>query len=443
LAQFTTTPHSGCHPLTAQMTNNSTGAISYHWNYGDGAVSDTALAVHEHTWYNYAGPGAIPYPISLTVTTAHGCTNTSSSQVDVFPEVTAAFVSDSVGCAPLPIDFINVSTGASTYHWTFGDQQGSMATSPSHTYQNQGFADATFTAQLIATSTFGCSDTVAHTILVHPQPIAQFVPGLNAGCQPLTVSFQNMTIGADSVLWQFGDGAVLAALPTNTTHTYTHSNATATVFDAVLIATTPFGCSDTAMKPIEVYPAITASFTVNSSGCSPVTVQPVNNSTGASSYQWDMGDGTILVGASPTYTYINTTAFDQVRVITLTATSPFGCVSTTTQTVMVYPVPSAAFQATPFTQQFPDATVAIVNNSASGNWLYDWQFGDGQVNAQQSPGTHTYSTWGTFTITLIVSGTACSDTVTQAITITPPLPTASFIGQGEGCEPLTVSFTNT
>ena len=110
---------------------------------------------------------------------------------------------------------------------------------------------------------------------------------------------------------------------------------------------------------------------------------------------------------------------------------------------MVYPVPSAAFQATPFTQQFPDATVTLNNTSGPGNWLYGWTYGDGQVSAQQQPGTHTYGTYGSFTITLIVTGTFCADTATQVVTITPPLPTASFIGQGEGCVPLTVSFTNT
>jgi gliding motility-associated-like protein len=174
-----------------------------------------------------------------------------------------------------------------------------------------------------------------------------------------------------------------------------------------------------------------------------MSFQPVNNSTGASSYLWDMGDGNVLVGASPSHTYVNPGPSDQPRTITLTATSPYGCISIAQQTVMVYPVPQAGFIATPFMQQFPDATVTLSNTSSPGNWSHAWSFGDGGASQQQQPGTHTYSTWGAFTITLVVSGTACSDTATQVITITPPLPTASFLGQGEGCAPLTVSFTNT
>jgi hypothetical protein len=37
---------------------------------------------------------------------------------------------------------------------------------------------------------------------------------------------------------------------------------------------------------------------------------------------------------------------------------------------------------------------------------------------------------------LIVSGTFCTDTATQQVVITPPLPTASFLGQGEGLCPV-------
>ncbi|MBK9175389.1 MAG: PKD domain-containing protein [Flavobacteriales bacterium] len=442
-AQFSTTPLAGCHPLTAQLTNLSTGAATFQWNYGDGQVSDTTQAVHGHTWFNYPGPGAANYPITLTAITDHGCTSTATAQVQVYPQVVAGFVAPPDGCAPHSVSFINTSTGASSYQWSFGDQQGSMAVSPAHTYFNQGLADAVFAPLLIATSSFGCSDTVASVVTVHPQPIAQFIPGVLNGCQPLNVPFQDLTIGATTLLWQFGDGAVLDTVPGNQTHTYTHASATPVTFNPSLIATNAWGCTDTTVAAIEVYPAIAAAFTVTSTGCSPLAVAPVNASAGASSYLWDMGDGNVLIGASPSHTYVNTTTVDQVRVITLTATSPYGCVSVATQTVIVSPVPQAAFIATPFMQQFPNATVTLNNTSGPGNWNHAWSFGDGGASSLQQPGTHTYGTWGSFTITLVVSGTACADTATQVITITPPLPTASFLGQGEGCAPLTVSFTNT
>jgi len=443
VAQFTASPLMGCHPLTAQLTNLSTGAMAFQWNYGDGQWSDTAMAVHGHTWFNFPGPGAVTYPVSLTAITDHGCTSTATAQVQVFPQVVAGFVQPSDGCAPLATDFVNTSTGASSFLWSFGDQQGSSAASPSHTYFNPGLSDAVFNPTLIATSSFGCSDTATTAVTVHPQPIAQFIPGAPAGCQPLHVPFQDLTIGAVSVQWQFGDGAVLDTLPGNTAHTYAHGAAVPQGFEPLLLAANAWGCSDTASAAITVYPAIQAAFEVSATGCSPLTIQPLNGSTGASSYLWDMGDGTVLVGASPTHTYVNQGTVDQVRVITLTATSPWGCVSVHSETVVVSPVPQAAFLATPFSQQFPDATVTLSNTSGPGTWNHAWSFGDGASSTLEQPGAHTYSSWGQFQITLVVSGTACSDTATQLVTITPPLPTAGFLGQGEGCAPLAVEFTNT
>lgn len=442
-AQISASPLIGCHPLTAQLTNLSTGASSYLWSYGDGQQSDTATAVHAHTWYNFPGPGTATYPVSLTATTDHGCVSTATTQVQVHPQVVAGFVPPPEGCAPLAGAFINTSTGASSYLWSFGDQQGSTDASPEHTYFHQGLSDATFTATLIAASAFGCSDTLSAPVLVHPQPVAQFIPGILSGCQPLNVPLQDLSIGTVNLHWQFGDGTAIDTVPGNQSHSYVHGSDVPVTFHPLLIATNAWGCSDTATAAIDVFPAVTAAFTAPTVGCSPLTVQPVNNSVGASSYLWDMGDGITLVGVSPTHTYVNPSAVDQLRTITLTATSPYGCIAMAQHTVTVSPVPQAAFLATPFMQQFPNATVTVNNTSAPGSWNHAWSFGDGGTSSLIQPGGHTYATWGTFTITLVVSGTACSDTASQQITITPPLPTASFLGQGEGCAPLEVSFTNT
>lgn len=442
-AQFTLAPGNGCHPLTATLTNTSSGGTIMNWDYGDGTTSDTTAISHEHTWTNYAGPGALTYPVELTISTVHGCSSTASAQVQVFPAVTAAFVADSIGCAPLPVDFANVSAGAGSFTWSFGDGTNSSATSPSHLYMNQGLNDLDFDVQLVAASTFGCTDTAVTSIRVHPQPIAQFVTNTQVGCQPLPVNFQDLTIGAVALDWTFGDGATLATVPGNTAHTYVNATGSPIVFDPRLIATSAFGCTDTAAAQVQVYPEVTADFEVDSLACSPFAVDLANNSTGAAAFQWDMGDGTILLGTEPAYTYVNNTTSDLVRTITLTATSAFGCTATVSRTITVAPVPTAAFQATPGTQQFPNADVLVLNNSSPGPWAHSWNFGDGDMASIASPGTHTYGTWGTFTITLVVSSSFCSDTAAQTVIITPPTPTASFLGQGSGCAPLTVSFTNT
>ena len=141
------------------------------------------------------------------------------------------------------------------------------------------------------------------------------------------------------------------------------------------------------------------------------------------------------------HTDVNSTNAIQTRVITLPTTSV--CCTAQLQDDPGHPVPNAALQATPFTQQFPNATVNFANNSGPGAWTYLWNLGDGTSFSTQTIASHTYTTWGIYQVSLVVASANCSDTALQEIVILPPLPTANFIGSGEGCVPLTVEFTNT
>jgi len=58
------------------------------------------------------------------------------------------------GQRPLTVDFTNLSIGAASYTWNFGDSSGSSETSPSHTYTDVG----TFTVTLTATN--GAGNTI-------------------------------------------------------------------------------------------------------------------------------------------------------------------------------------------------------------------------------------------------------------------------------------------
>ena len=442
-AQFNLSAISGCHPLTATLTNGSSGATAFLWNYGDGMDSTTSAFQHDHTWYNFLGPGPSTWSITLTAATPHGCESTATAQVEVYPQVQAGIVADSVGCSPFDADFVNISTNAVSYLWTFGDGSGSNVATPSHLYSNQGLNDVLFTPSLVATSAYGCNDTASASILVHPQPIAQFNPSTLAGCQPLPVQFMDLAIGAVALAWQFGDGTTQAAGPGNVIHTYANTGTAPLFRDVVMVATSTFGCTDTATAQLQIYPLVTADFIVPAEGCSPFDVQLTDQGVGGSSWLWNMGDGTTLVGSSVTHTYVNTGNSDIIRTITLEVNSPFGCTDTLQQQVVVHPMPVASFQATPFTQQYPSATVSIGNTTANGSWSYVWDFSDGNTSTLEDPLPFTFGTWGSYMITLVVSNGICTDTVTQQVIITPPFPTASFIGAGEGCEPLTVSFTNT
>lgn len=443
VAQFTVGASTGCHPLTTTLTDLSSGASSAHWSYGDGQTSDTLVGVHTYSWSNYSGPGARTYPVSLTVVSDHGCTSTTTSTVQVFPQVVAAFVADSAGCSPMNPHFVNLSTGASSYLWTFGDGGGSVSANPPHSYQQSGLSDTLFHPQLIATSSFGCTDTATAEVRVHPAPIAQFTANPGTACSPALLDFQDLTIGAVSMLWQYGDGTFEQTTPGNTSHGFTNAGTTPVQFPVRLTATSVHGCTDTTTVPVTIYPAVQAIFELPAEACSPATVQLTDESIGASQAIWDMGDGVTLVGTDVAHTYVNEGQTAITRTVTLTVTSAYGCVHAVQHDIVIHPMPSASFLATPFSQIFPDATVMINNTTANGQWDYAWSMGDGSSSTLEDPQPHTYATWGSYTIVLTVSTGSCTDTVSQQVVIDPPLPTASFIGSGEGCAPLTVAFTNT
>ena len=84
-----------------------------------------------------------------------------------------------------------------------------------------------------------------------------------------------------------------------------------------------------------------------------------------------------------------------------------------------------------------------VSSGSPTSWA--WDFGDGGTSAQRNP-THTYSTAGSYTVTLTVTNAVGSDTKTRVEYISvlaPPPPVADFSASPtSGTTPLTVTFTD-
>jgi len=440
VAQFTHNGIPGCAPLAVDFTNLSTGAASYFWDFGDGATS--TVFEPSHVYVNTTFQLQVNTVMLIAMSPA-GCADTTWQTLMVYPAADFSFVSlpDS-GCAPLTVTFSAV-VGAVSYQWDLGDGSTSTDVQPVHTYLNPGLGTVVYPVTLVAANAFGCQDTANASVLVYPAPVAQFTPSTLAGCEPLSVTFTDQSIGATALEWHFGDGTILSAGTGNVAHTYSNPGGAPAFMDVLLVATSAVGCVDSTTVQLQVYPAVEAAFSAPPEGCSPLTLQLTDAGAGGSNWLWDMGDGTMLVGNSVSHTFVNTGSTDISRTITLVVTSPYGCTDTVQQVVVVHPMPSASFQATPFIQQYPSAIVTIGNTTPNGSWSYGWDFGDGATSTLEDPLPHTYGTWGQYTITLVVNSGICTDTVTQQVEITPPVPTAGFIGAGEGCAPLTVSFTNT
>ena len=84
--------------------------------------------------------------------------------------------------------------------------------------------------------------------------------------------------------------------------------------------------------------------------------------------------------------------------------------------MMVTPAPAANFAANPTSGTAP-LTVAFTNQSTGTINTFAWNFGDGGTSALASP-SHTYTTAGTFTVSLTVTGPGGTNTRTAANLIT-------------------------
>jgi gliding motility-associated-like protein len=175
-----------CAPGTIQFFDQSiTGNVldpitGWLWSFGDGGTS-----MLQNPSYTYNSPGT--YNVTLTVTTLGGCTNNNASApyvVNVHPYPIAAF-SQNASTLDLPYDLLvldNLSSGASTYLWSFGDGGSSTLPEPQYQYNSVGIYDI----MLIATSAFGCSDTAYSTVtttadIVFPNVFTPNPDGPNGG----------------------------------------------------------------------------------------------------------------------------------------------------------------------------------------------------------------------------------------------------------------------
>ena len=152
-----------------------------------------------------------------------------------------------------------------------------------------------------------------------------------------------------------------------------------------------------------------ASFTANPlSGGAPLAVTFTSTSTNATSHEWDFnGDGILdASGVIVSYTYNDAGAYS----VSLTATGPGGSnVSTRENYINVSPTPpTAVFSTDDPTTGKKDLRVEFINGSVRYTTSL-WDFGDGNTSSDTNP-THTFTSSGTFDVSLSVTGDGGTDT---------------------------------
>jgi len=344
-------------------------------------------------------------------------------------------VSATVGCAPLYISFTNLSSGASSYDWNFGDPSPhSTVTSPTHTYSNPG----SYTVILTAYSSTGTSTTKSYTINVYAAPVVYFRAVDTISCLCNAVSFIDSSVlnspGSGTYYWQFGTGDV----STTRNPSYRYCTSYPVGYTVILKATNSAGCFSSLSKTyyLHVFDPPSATFSSDKTvicGLSGTVnfTSSVSGSPSPYTYDWDFGDGTTHgTTAAPTHSYSSPTY--RSYNVTLVVTSNAGCKDTVTvNNYITLSHVAASFTISPASGSgCPNEYVIATNTSAPVFDSTAWQWGDGSVDNTDIAG-HLYASAGTYTLKLITKIGACLDSTTKTITIH-PLPVIKF-----GASPLT------
>jgi gliding motility-associated-like protein len=410
-----------CQGAASQFTDGSSFAVGWNWDFGD-ATPNSTLTSPTHS---YAAQGT--YTVTLIVFNAQGCSDTIAHTVVVRPNPVSAFTV-TTACHTYPTAYTDNSTSAVSWEWNFGDlSPANFTQSPSYVFANPG----NYSTSLVVSNIFGCTDTSVQTVTVLPQPQAGFVNTLV--CAKDMVTFTDTTTGAPAQwTWDFGDGS-----PTDPNQNPTHTYLVGGTYNITLIAGNNAGCIDTLQMPITVnsvpVPAFTATsvclgnitaFTDGSFDTSPIT-----------NYFWDFGDGNNSLSSNPNYIYQNPGTYT----VTLTVTNTHGCDSTITGTVTVTGIPVADFVYDTVCVGSPTNFTDISTGSPS-SWL--WDFGDATTGNTGPTIQHTYATYGTYLVSLIVSGgSGCTDQQFHVVTVSNTVQAAMNLSS-PSCENSSITFTD-
>jgi gliding motility-associated-like protein len=432
LANFTGTPTSGCSPLIVNFQDQSSNSpTSWFWDFGNGSTSTL-----QNPSATYINPGT--YTVVLTATNGSGSntlTRTNYITVNAAPAVDFSGT-PLAGCFPLNVQFTDLSTpGAgntnTVWDWNFGDGAISSLQNPAHAYATAG----NFSVTLKVTNDKGCFKILNKPLYVQVTPgvVAGFTNTNAVSCSaPVTVNFTDTSTGPGTLTyaWNFGDGGSSALQ--NPSHTYAASGA----YTVTLTVTSSQGCAATFVKTNAVVIGNNVTdFSVPDTVCINENITFTNISTPVPlSSLWNFGDGGTSTLINPTHIYTATGVFPVKLVNTYS-----GCIDSIIKNVVAVNRPIADFTAVdstncqpPFTVNFQDLSSGVIG------WL--WNFGDGGTSTLQNP-SHTYTTYGNFTVTLIATSSAgCADTLIKTNFVRVNRPIITIIGlPDEGCTPHTIT----
>jgi gliding motility-associated-like protein len=408
------------------------GINDWEWSFGDGNISDSQHPIHQ---YNLPGL----YDVSLI-----GGINLCKDTIVIVDYISiiepAAYFEENYNCDhPLKVEFENLSVGADSIFWDFGDGFTSTLLNPIHSFANLGIHIVSLS---VINNITGCEHVFLKEIeLTNPIANFDYIIDPNNGhkdsssCIPdrMYIDNQSQDWAFMTTLW--GDGGVQ--------YGPSHIYATAGVFDVTLIVSDIHDCKDTmTIENMITMHDINVDFEAsNMFGCDSFFVEfDAFYDTSLSFLEWDFGDGTGSTINSPQHIYYNEGVYD----VKLYAESIYGCRDTVTNLEYInFQKPIASYSSN--IQNVCKGDQVIFSNLSVGNGIsFIWDFGDGISSNMFNP-NHEYILAGTYDINLLVTDSfGCYDNLSLSNYIEVMSPSADFSSSvlSSNCPPLISNFIN-
>ncbi len=425
-----------CPPFEVEMINKSEGVLplSYAWDIPDAADS---LYAEEPTYiFTNNTHNILDKEITLVVTAANGCKDTTSNTARVYPNVDVDFkLSDTAGCSPLWVDFTGDTTNVLKMYWYVEDKAFSTIKNPSKRFENSSPGDSVYHITFKAVSGYECSADTTKEVTVFSTPVAEFVPSplptdYDTINDATTITFYNETVYTEAwgYDWDFGDGNTSTTNEDYFDYTY-GSYVWGDIDNNSTIPVTLFAyntdhpeCNDTVENDVIIYaPLPLVNLGEDISGCEPFTVDlsAFTKYNYEDSYVWQFGtSGDTTNEHAPTYTFTESGTY----AVRLQVTGDGGT-NYDYKIITVYPRPEVDFY-------FNDSIVFDSSQTKGYDWInfynetkyasdsgYNWYF-DAENNFGGTPDSREanpswyYTETGEYYVGLIAFTTdGCSDSL--------------------------------
>ncbi|MGB3154408.1 MAG: PKD domain-containing protein [Chitinophagaceae bacterium] len=356
---------SSCTPFQVQFTNTSTYYKSVLWDFGPGEGTST-LNNPVHV-FNSIGT----YSVKLIITSPGDCKDSITKTITVFDTVGARLTYLPLfGCKPLMVSLTTSSPGLmDSYFWDFGDgyTQTTLTPNVNHIYASYG----SFIPRVIMQDPSGCIIPLQGSQTVNVIGAdTKFGSDTNQFCDFGTVNFTDSTTFNDPVIsynWSFGDGG--SSSQQHPVHQYTSPGNYTVTLDVQTLT----GCRDTLTKVnmIKVVQRPLIDIGSDSIVCinssllhAGVFLQP---DTSIVTWSWDFPNGNTSLQQNPAAQTYSVVGSFTVRAI---ATNSSGCKDTTTQSLLVNPLPVITIPGQMTIQAGFPVTIPATYTPNTVNWIW-------------------------------------------------------------------------